>query len=170
MNKAILVELRFFGTSVLWGALLLVIYDVLRIIRRILVHNGFFIAFEDLIYWVISSLLIFHMMYQQNNGIIRGFAILAMLLGMMIYHSLFSELLVDTISGSINKIISLIGKLIALIFRPVIFLFRKIKRIFVWIFDKIKKFNHFLLKTLKKIFKSGKIAVSENEKMNNVNK
>ncbi|WFR57187.1 spore cortex biosynthesis protein YabQ [Anaerocolumna sp. AGMB13025] len=164
MNKAILLELRFFGTSVMWGALLLVFYDVLRIIRRILAHNGFFIAFEDLLYWVISSLLIFHMMYQQNNGIIRGFSILAMLLGMLIYHSLLSELLVDLISGSINKVFALIGKLLTLIFKPVLFLFRKIKRIFVWIYNKIKKFNHFLLKSLKKILKSGKIAVTENEK------
>jgi spore cortex biosynthesis protein YabQ len=164
MNKAIFLELRFFGTSVMWGALLLVFYDVLRIIRRILAHNGFFIAFEDLLYWVTSSLLIFRMMYQQNNGVIRGFAILAMLLGMLIYHSLLSEVLVDFISGSINKVFGLIGKFLALIFKPVIYLFHKIKRIFVWIFNKFKKFNHFLLKSLKKNLKSGKIAVSEKEK------
>lgn len=164
MNDAIMIELRFFCTSVLWGVLLLVFYDVLRIIRRIIAHNGFFIALEDLIYWVISSLLIFRMMYRQNNGIIRGFAILAMLLGMILYHSALSELLVDMISGMINKIIGLIGKVIIFILKPFKFLFCGIKRIFVWIFSKIKKFLHFLLKILKKFWKSSKIAVSENEK------
>jgi spore cortex biosynthesis protein YabQ len=163
MNDAIMVELRFFGTSVLWGVILLIVYDVLRIIRRIIIHNGFFVAFEDLIYWVVSSLLIFRMMYQQNNGIIRGFAILAMLLGMILYHSIFSEILVDAISGLFNKIIDLIGKFISLIFRPVRFLLRKIKKLFLWSFSKIKKFILFLLKTLKKFWKSSKIAVSENE-------
>ncbi|MGB8453392.1 MAG: spore cortex biosynthesis protein YabQ [Anaerocolumna sp.] len=163
MNDAIMVELRFFGTSVLWGVLLLIFYDALRIIRRIIMHNGFFVAFEDLLYWVVSSLLIFNMMYQQNNGIIRGFAILAMLLGMLLYHSIFSEILVNTISGLFNKVINLIGKFILLIFRPVRFLFLKIKRFFWWIFNKIKKFILFLLKILKKFWKSSKMAVSENE-------
>ncbi len=164
MNDAIMVELRFFGTSVLWGALLLIIYDALRILRRIIIHSSLIVAIEDLIYWVISGLLIFHMMYQQNNGIIRGFAILAILLGMIFYHYTISEIAVGTVSGLLNQIINLIGRLIALIFKPVRFLCRKIKRIFSWIFNKIKKFIRFLLKSLKKVKKSGKIAVSENEK------
>lgn len=164
MNDAIMIELRFFGTSVLWGVILLILYDLLRIFRRVIIHNGFFIAFEDLIYWVVSSLLIFHMMYQQNNGIIRGFAILAMLLGMILYHSVFSELFVYTISTLLNQIINLIGKLITLILKPFCFIFRKIKRLFVWIFTKIKKFMQFLLKSLKKLKNSSKIAVSDNEK------
>ncbi len=164
MNEAIMVELQFFGTSVLWGVLLLIFYDTLRILRRIISHNAFFIAFEDLIYWVVSSLLIFHMMYRQNNGIIRGFAILAMLLGMILYHYAISELLVDTVSGLLNNIINLIGNFIGLLFKPIRFLFRKIKRIFLWIFTKIKKLILFLSKILKNIFKSDKIAVSEDEK------
>ncbi|WMJ90558.1 spore cortex biosynthesis protein YabQ [Anaerocolumna sp. MB42-C2] len=164
MNDAIMVELRFFGTSVLWGVILLILYDLLRIFRRVIIHNGFFVAFEDLIYWVISSLLIFHMMYQQNNGIIRGFAILAMLIGMTLYHSVFSELFVNTISTLLNEIINLIWKLIVLILRPFRFIFRKIKSLFVWIFLKIKKFIQFLGKSLKKLNKSSKIAVSDNEK------
>ena len=110
MNDAIMVELRFFGTSVLWGVILLILYDLLRIFRRVIIHNGFFVAFEDLIYWVVSGLLIFHMMYQQNNGIIRGFAILAMLIGMTLYHSVFSELFVNIISTLLNEIINLIWK------------------------------------------------------------
>lgn len=166
MNDAIMVELRFFCTSVLWGVLLLIFYDVLRIIRRIIIHNGFFIAFEDLIYWVVSSLLIFRMMYRQNNGIIRGFAILAMLLGMILYHSALSELLVDTISGLINRILALIGRLIGIILFPIKWLFGRIKRIFVWIYGKIKKFIYFLIKILKKFRKSSKMAVSENEENN----
>lgn len=166
MNDAIMVELRFFCTSVFWGVLLLIFYDVLRIIRRIINHNGFFIAFEDLIYWVVSSLLIFRMMYRQNNGIIRGFAILAMLLGMILYHSALSEFLVDNISGLINKVLALIWKMIGIILFPIKWILGRIKRIFVWIYDKIKKFIHFLIKILKKFRKSSKMAVSEKEENN----
>jgi len=164
MNGAIMVELRFFGASMFWGMLLLVIYDMLRILRRVVNHNGFFIAIQDILYWVTCSLLIFHMMYQQNNGIIRGFSILAMILGMLIYHAGISDLLVYFISEILNNIIKFIGKLIALLFMPLRIIFNKIGKLFVWLFLKIKKINHYLLKSLKNVFKTSKIAVSENEK------
>jgi len=160
MNEAIVVELRFFFTSVFWGILLLIFYDVLRIFRRILIHNGLFVALEDLIYWVISSILIFRMMYKQNNGIIRGFSILAMLFGMIIYHATVSDLLVDTISGLFGKIIALVRKVIGIILFPIKWIMRRINRIFVWVFHKIKKFMYFVLKILKKNPISSKMTVA----------
>jgi hypothetical protein len=63
MNPAISVELHFFLTSILWGVILLVAYDVLRIFRRLIKHDAFFIALEDLIFWVVASLFIFAMIY-----------------------------------------------------------------------------------------------------------
>jgi len=164
MNDAIMVELRFFGASIFWGMLLLIIYDMLRILRRVVKHNGFFIAIQDILYWVTCSLLIFHMMYQQNNGIIRGFSILAMLIGMLIYHAQISDLVVYVISEILNKTIKLIGKLIALLFMPIRIILNKTGRLFRWLFLKIKKIGHYLIKSLKNAFKTSKIAVSENEK------
>jgi spore cortex biosynthesis protein YabQ len=168
MNEAIIVELRFFFTSVIWGMVLLIIYDVLRILRRVIKHNAFVISIQDIIYWVVSSVLIFHMMYNQNNGIIRGFAILAMLLGMIIYHIIFSDFLVDGISGIINKVISTIYKIIRktihILLSPFRFIGKKLMIFFRFIFKKLKKLGRFILNRLKKIRKSDKIAVSDNEK------
>ena len=164
MNDAIMVELRFFGASIFWGMLLLVIYDFLRILRRVVNHNGFFIVIEDILYWITCSLLIFHMMYQQNNGIIRGFSILAMVLGMLLYHAGLSDLVVAVISEILNKILYYIGKLISLLFSPIKFIFSRLRKLLVWLFSKIKKVNHFFVKTLKNVQKSSKITVSKNEK------
>ncbi len=164
MNDAIMIELRFFLTSMLWGILLLIIYDLLRILRRVVKYNTFFIAIQDILYWVICSVLIFLMMYRQNNGIIRGFSILAMLIGMLVYHAVISDFLVNVISGILNKIISIIGKLITLIFKPIKFIFNKIGKLCSWLLLRIKKLIHYLLKTLKNIWKSSKISVSDNEK------
>lgn len=164
MNDAIMVELRFFGASIFWGMLLLFIYDFLRILRRVVNHNGFFIVIEDVLYWITCSVLIFRMMYQQNNGIIRGFSILAMVLGMLLYHAGISDLVVTVISEILNKILYYIGKLIILLFSPIQFIFSRIRKLFVWLLLKIKKVNHFCVKTLKNVWKSSKITVSKNEK------
>lgn len=164
MNHAILVELQFFATSVFWGMILLILYDVLRIVRRIIKHNVILVGMQDIIYWIICSILIFHMMYQQNDGIIRGFSIMAMLIGMMLYHNLISDKFVDLVSKSINKILNFIQKLIMLLFKPFIFTFHKILRLITWIFKKLKKLLHYFINTLKKIWKSIKINVLVKEK------
>lgn len=164
MNHAILVELQFFATSVFWGMILLILYDVLRIVRRIIKHNVILVGMQDIIYWIICSILIFHMMYQQNDGIIRGFSIMAMLIGMMLYHNLISDKFVDLVSKSINKILNLIKKFIILLFKPFIVTFNKIIKIITWIFKKLKKLLHYFIKTLKKIWKSIKINVLVKEK------
>jgi spore cortex biosynthesis protein YabQ len=163
MNGAILVELRFFWTSVLWGVALLVIYDFLRIERRLISHNSFFIAVEDLIYWVIASLLIFNMMFQLNDGIIRGFSILAMLLGMLIYHHILSSYIVDITAGILIKIKNVIFAIISFILTPFKFLLKGIKKVFGFITRVIKKLTNILRKTLKKIRKPSRITVNDND-------
>ncbi len=163
MNDAILVELRFFGVSFFWGMLLLVIYDTLRVFRRVINHNSFFIAFEDILYWVTCGILIFHMMYRQNNGIIRGFSILAMLLGMLLYHESLSELLVNIISGLLNGLIHGIARMIAFLLKPIRFLLKRVGRLFAWLFSKIRKMAHSIAKALKYVWNSSKIAVTDSE-------
>lgn len=164
MNEDILIELRFFAVSLYWGMLLLVLYDVLRILRRVIKHNNFLIAIQDIIYWVTCGILIFHMMYQQNNGIIRGFSILAMSLGMLLYHAVFSNFLVDNISALINKIITVITKILKLIFKPIYIIFHTLERFFKFINKNLRNKYQSMLKALKNKKKSSKIEESENEK------
>lgn len=163
MNGAILVELRFFGTSVLWGVFLLVIYDFLRIERRLISHNSFFVAVEDLIYWVIASLLIFNMMFNLNDGIIRGFSILGMLIGMLLYHHILSNYFVDITAGILIAIKNVIVAVINFILQPFKFLSKKLRKFTKFITTIIKKLTKNLRKTLKKTSKASKITVNDND-------
>lgn len=150
MNPAISVELQFFLTSILWGVILLIAYDVLRIFRRLIKHDAFFIAIEDLIFWVIASLFIFAMIYRMNNGIIRGFSIMGMLLGGVLYHFTFSDLLVKSVA-----------KLIKVLLSPAAMVLLQMKRFFMFILLKVRKLINNLLDRLKKLSKSVKIALKK---------
>ncbi len=165
MNEAIIVEVQFFLVSILWGGLIIVFYDCLRITRKVIKHKEFFIALEDVLYWVISSLLIFNMMYKQNNGIIRAFSILAMFIGMILYHNLFSELIVELVSFIILKIKKIIFKILTFLMKPVywiINIFNKtIGKIIRKTLRKLKKVVHFQIKRLKNKVKSSKIPLSD---------
>ena len=60
-------ELMFFGLAVLRGMLILVIYDGIRIFRRVLPHGVWSVALEDVLYWFLSALLVFQLIYRENE-------------------------------------------------------------------------------------------------------
>ena len=52
-------ELLLFVKSVWYGSFLLMIYDCLRILRRVFKHSDIIVAVEDLIFWTGSALFLF---------------------------------------------------------------------------------------------------------------
>ena len=81
---AINLETRFFLISILWGIILVLVYDMILVLRRIVPHNKIVKFFEDVVFWIVSGFLIFKMMYQVNEGKVRSFAILGVCRGMFI--------------------------------------------------------------------------------------
>lgn len=106
MSINILIELRFFSFSILNGIFLMFIYDSFRILRRIKVHNVYMAMIEDIFFWLWASFRIFKLMYLENNGIIRVFSILGILLGMMFYNISISNFYVNKTAKLLNKIIA----------------------------------------------------------------
>ncbi|NLP34662.1 MAG: hypothetical protein GX359_05625 [Clostridiales bacterium] len=149
MNQAITIELQFFLISILWGAIILLGYDALRILRRLIKHKGFFLAVEDLIFWVVTSVFVFAMIYRENNGVIRGFSIMGMAIGMVLYHYILSDFIVN-----------LITKIIVTLLTPFRFVLSKIKQLLKFLIVRAKKINRFLIIRLKKTSKSFKIAIN----------
>ena len=56
MNEDIMAELYFLLHSFGMGVLIMILYDVLRIFRKLVAHSVFALALEDLIYWEHSCL------------------------------------------------------------------------------------------------------------------
>ncbi|MCI9681906.1 MAG: hypothetical protein HFI26_11030 [Lachnospiraceae bacterium] len=85
MSEGILFELQFFSRAFILGVLMMIAYDGVRIFRRIIPHGVAAVALEDLLYWLVCGVCIFRMLYLENSGAIRGFAIAAVVLGMILY-------------------------------------------------------------------------------------
>jgi len=85
MSSRIVGELLLFGKSLVWGMGMTLVYEGFRIFRRLVRHGTFAVALEDLLYWIAYAFLLFRMLYLENDGIIRGFALLAVLFGMILY-------------------------------------------------------------------------------------
>ena len=88
-------ELFFFFQAVFWGVILLFFYDLLRIGRRLFPRRAFFVSLEDLLYWSFAGVFLFGKMYQANEGRLRAYAVIAVLLGMVIYAGTLSSKIVS---------------------------------------------------------------------------
>ncbi|MDR1701116.1 MAG: spore cortex biosynthesis protein YabQ [Lachnoclostridium sp.] len=107
----------YFLSSLIWGVIIFFLYDFLRIFRKLIPHAFFFRAIEDLVFWLVSSLLVFRMIFQRNNGILRIFFIFAFIYGMYAYQILAQDYFVK---------VSV--RFIRFLFAPFMFVTKKVKQ------------------------------------------
>lgn len=108
--------LMFLGT----GCFLVVVYDVLRILRRLIPHGKWILAVEDILYWMGTAVFLFILLCRENEGLLRGFCLGGAAVGMFLYNQLLSPVLVRYISGGIRAVFRLVGKPVKIIGRQVL--------------------------------------------------
>lgn len=81
MSSYIKYEAILFLLSIGTGAFLLLIYDFLIILRKIIPHHPIISACEDLLYWTAAGVFLFSVIYRFNQGILRCFFFLGCMLG-----------------------------------------------------------------------------------------
>lgn len=128
MNDFILAEVNFFLVSFLYGALLFFAYDILVIFRNIIRHARFVMAIEDIGFWITAGILIFCMMYFVNNGVIRYYAVISVLLGMKLYQIILGKHVVYVGSRFGLWIKRLVKRLFRFLSTPMRFLFKQFRK------------------------------------------
>ena len=89
MSAVVRQEALFFFTSILTGIFLVWAYDIFRIFRRLVPHHIIAVSVEDLLYWLVVSLVIFGMIFEKNDGALRGYSFVGILTG--IWTQCFAE-------------------------------------------------------------------------------
>lgn len=151
VSESIFRETDILLSAMATGALLFFVYDILRILRRILPHGAIWIAAEDVLFWLGSAVVIFAMLYREADGSLRAFSIGGVVVGMLLYACLLSRFVVR---GSVF----VLEKLLYVVFRPFVWLVRRLKRPFRAAGKKYAKASRFLKKQLKKWWKTVKIC------------
>ena len=73
------------------GIKLAFIYDGIRILRILLSHKNIMISLEDLLFWVYATWILFQLQLQKSEGVLRGFSVLGMMIGMLLYNKILGE-------------------------------------------------------------------------------
>ncbi len=112
-------EVLLFFQSVLMGAILLLCYDLLVILRRVFPHSPAAVGAEDLIYWILSGAAVFIRVYRLNQGILRGFLFTGIILGAVLCHVSVGSLFVRLLSFILGNLVFFIKKIINMLLFPV---------------------------------------------------
>ena len=112
-----------------------VLFDFFRILRRTIKTSNFITYIEDVLFWILTGLLVLYNIWYFNNGEIRIFMFLGIILGVLIYISTLSSILIKIFT----KILQIMIKILELPFKAIIAFFRKITTAIMTIYTKITK-------------------------------
>lgn len=110
------------------GIFITFVYDILRVLRKVIPHPDFLVSLEDMGFWIYCAIKVFLMMYHESNGTLRWFAIGGALTGMFLYLKWVSPLWMKYMSLLLGKIMEILFRILKLILRPMYRLLRRLKK------------------------------------------
>jgi spore cortex biosynthesis protein YabQ len=119
MSANVVNESIFFISCFLTGIAVTLLYDVIRIFRRILMHGSLLIALEDGLFWAAVSVMLFLLLYHMNNGTLRWFAVFGLFAGMWLYKKIFKNYFVDFMSTILKRILHIVVSVLSVPLRVV---------------------------------------------------
>ncbi len=110
VSAGIYEELALVCLFFLLGVFLAACYDVLRIFRGLIPHGKLLVNLEDLFYWIYVAVVIFLMLYEKNDGQLRGYVFGGLLVGMVSYGCTFSRICVPPVIRFLRRVLGILLK------------------------------------------------------------
>lgn len=146
---------------IITGMILSIVFDIFRVLRKSFKTSDLVTNIEDIIFGIITGIIILSSIFLFNNGELRLYIFIGILVGIIIYILFISKYFIK-----INvAIINFIKKIIILLTKPFKILFKFIKRLFFkpisFIIINIKLLIKKILTKFKKTTKIHKKAIKE---------
>jgi len=100
-------------SSLIGGIITGILFDIYRAIRGNEIPNKIIVFFEDILFWVLMSIIIFAFLLHQNGAIINTYSYAFMIIGTYMYFKFFSRrllnyeiIILDTISRNLRIILN----------------------------------------------------------------
>ena len=154
-------QLTIFICFIITGMILGIIFDIFRILRKSFKTSDFVTNIEDIIFGITTGIVLLIAIFLFNNGELRLFIFIGIILGTFIYMLLISRYFIKLNVAIIN----LVKKIIILLTKPFIILLKLIKRIFLrpisFICINLKLLLKKILKKFNKTTKINKKSIKE---------
>lgn len=105
-------QTQVFIIFVIVGIIISFLFDIFRILRKVYKFSNMLIYMQDILFWLLTGIIILQAIFKFNSGDIRIFLFLGIFFGVFIYISLFSIYVIKIGSFILKLINTLIRKLI----------------------------------------------------------
>lgn len=113
------------------GVLIGIIFDIFRISRKTIKTSDFVTYIEDFLFWIITSIILLYSIFTYNNGELRFFMFLAVILGFSLYLFTISSYLIKINVKIINLVKKVFLKIFEIIYNPFIKVFKILKKMII---------------------------------------
>ena len=143
MNSETINQANIFLIFIIIGFLIGFLFDIFRILRKSFKTISIVTYFEDILFWIITTLMIMYSIFVFNNGQFRGYIFIGIILGLSIYVLIFSRFLVKILTSIIIFLKMIFISLLKIIYYP----FKKLGKY-------LKHSLYILITKFKKVFKN----------------
>ncbi len=148
MSQDIVQEITFFLHSILVGLVITFVYDWILILRKLVKHGTILVSIEDSVFWLACGIGVFYMLYRENNGILRWFAVVGATLGMLFYKAVCKNRFVNIMSTIIHKIMWFVFRVIQIVLKPLKYALSRTRIYVRFVIKKLKKCKEIVKKRL----------------------
>ena len=121
-------QLELFLIFIINGIIIGILFDIFRVLRKTFKTNDLVTYLEDILFWILTGIIVLYSIFTFNNGEIRLFMFIAIFIGAVIYLFLFSSYFIKinvTILNILKNIILKIIKIIEIPFKYICMFIRK---------------------------------------------
>ena len=144
-----------FMIFILIGIIIGIVFDIFRIFRKTIKTRDSITYIQDILFCLITGFLLLYGIFQFNQGEIRIYMFISVILGITIYILTISKYFIKINVFLLNKIITIVKKLINILIIPIKILNNLIHKLFrpisFIIINMRKILSDFKIKPLKKI-------------------
>lgn len=112
-------QIYYLLTTFVAGLLIGILFDIYRIVRGFNSPNKLITAFSDFLFWIFSAIMIFSFFFITNNGELRYYTFVGILIGLFIYFKLISLFILESLRFIMYYIIKFFRIIMILIFYPI---------------------------------------------------
>ncbi len=139
MEISVARETFVFFSCALAGALLFFVYDLFRLIRRHESYNLVMIHVQDGLFWSLGLLILFFALFYINNGILRFYEFVGIILGVILYECTLSPWVLRVSDWILTFFSKVFKKFFKILLTPLIFTYNIMYRCLCFVLFPLKK-------------------------------
>lgn len=106
------------------GVIIGLLFDCFRVLRRTFKTNNITTYFQDVLFWILTGLILLYSIFTFSNGEIRLYMFLGVIVGCVLYMLLLSSNFIKINVKVLTTLKSIILTIIKIVLKPFVFLFK----------------------------------------------